>query len=97
MKKSLVSMGLVTTLVGTLLVGCSADKGAEVAASPKASEAAAASASAKPDDKSPIKITWFVDQESYKKNCIQLTTYWIRKLQRIREFPLNLLQVMMIN
>lgn len=68
MKRSLVSIGLVTTLVGTLLVGCSADKGAEVASSPKASEAAAASASAKPDDKSPIKITWFVDQESYKKN-----------------------------
>ncbi|KRF03330.1 hypothetical protein ASG89_23075 [Paenibacillus sp. Soil766] len=66
MKKSLVSMGLVTTLVGTLLAGCSTDKGSETTtSSPKAS--ASASASAKPDDKTPIKVTWFVADESYKK------------------------------
>ncbi|OCT14819.1 hypothetical protein A8709_11665 [Paenibacillus pectinilyticus] len=67
MKKSMISLGLVTTMFGTLLVACSTDKGAETSASPKSSAAATATATAKPDDKTPIKITWFVDQESYKK------------------------------
>ncbi|TYP76725.1 extracellular solute-binding protein [Paenibacillus methanolicus] len=65
MKSNFVRVGIVTMLVGSLLAGCSTEKSTETATnSPKSSEAA----SANPDDKTPIKVTWFVADESYKKN-----------------------------
>jgi len=72
MKKGLISLGLVTTMFGSLLAGCatnSTEKGTEKPNAPAPSQGAAVTEEKeKPDDKSPIKVTWFVAQEWYTKN-----------------------------
>lgn len=69
--KKLIGASLAAILTGSLLAGCSSGKGKDVqqSASPNPSGTTASSSpSKKPEDKSPIKITWFVDQDYYKKN-----------------------------
>ncbi|MDI4648449.1 hypothetical protein [Cohnella hashimotonis] len=78
MQRSKTWIGATTAVVllGGLLAGCSSgnkngnNAQASQSAAPTASASASASASptASADDKSPIKISWFVDQDYYKKN-----------------------------
>ncbi|WP_138751383.1 hypothetical protein [Paenibacillus sinopodophylli] len=68
--KKWIGATMAAVLMGGLLAGCSS--GNENASNAKSSESAVPSGTAapgeKPEDKSPIKITWFVDQDYYKKN-----------------------------
>ncbi|WP_409341579.1 hypothetical protein [Paenibacillus sp. MBLB4367] len=69
-RKGLYGTALAVTMLGSLMAGCTSDKdkGAQQSASPKPSESSSAASTKKPEDKSPLKITWFVDQDYYKKN-----------------------------
>jgi len=69
--KKVISTSLAAILTGVLLAGCSGNNGKETVqpATPEPSNSTESSSSGdKQDDKSPIKISWFVDQDYYKKN-----------------------------
>ncbi|CAK4834040.1 unnamed protein product [Aphanomyces euteiches] len=74
--KKWIGATIAVVLLGGLLAGCSSsnkngnDIKSSASAAPTATATASASASPseKPEDKTPIKITWFVDQDYYKKN-----------------------------
>ncbi|RKP49866.1 extracellular solute-binding protein [Cohnella endophytica] len=72
--KRISGLVLVLSLFGSLLAACSSNNNKEnapssAAASQSASESAPdASASASPEDKSPITVDWFVSLDYYKKN-----------------------------
>ncbi|MGG1556401.1 hypothetical protein [Paenibacillus ferrarius] len=69
-RKRFQKSGIALMMIGSLLAGCSStgDNQPKSPSAPASSETASASPKAATEDKSPIKITWFVDQDYYKKN-----------------------------